>query len=78
MANTQKVDTQTIRDLVTLLELECSPLACARLAGLLGYQITARPGRVELQRAGLCTPYSSVDVLRQALVREARRRIGRY
>ena len=76
MSKTQRVDTQTIHDLITLLEVECSPLACAKLARALGYQVIGRPGRVELQRAGLCSAYSSVDTLRKALVRDARRLIG--
>jgi hypothetical protein len=77
MARIQKVETQTIHDLATLLELECSSIVCAKLARALGYQITGRPGRVELEKAGMCSAYYSVDVLAEALLREARRLVGR-
>jgi hypothetical protein len=81
MAKTRKLDTLTIRDLVALLELECSALVCMHLAYALGYRVFvwenfAKTDRhIVLERSGTRVHHSSLPALRKALLRDARCRL---
>lgn len=81
MNSTHKLDTQRIRDLVAALKLECSPLACLLLAYALGYKVlvwknvAGTAWRITLEKPGARTRYTSLLVLRKALLRDARCRL---
>lgn len=81
MAKTHRIDTSAIRDLTARLELERSSLLCVQLANALGYQIIGLPGSGFIQlahpRFRSRRKYWSIDSLITALVRDARRLVGR-